>query len=92
MSFSAEQEYTAFSADHNTDMGMPPEKYLPFHQYQMSKYTNVEPWYQPNRDYNYNLLDTNQITNNKQYRKYMTQNNKEIIEYNEKQYKKQIGR
>jgi hypothetical protein len=83
MSFLREPNYTGYNSDIKTNMLQTPEKYL------QSDPKLVTPWFQPNRDYNYYMINSNEIVDNKRYRKYMTTHNKEIIEFNNNLYKKQ---
>ena len=80
---------TSYTADSNPNMLLTPDKYLQVNTYKFTPFANTDPWYQPNRDYNYYMMNTNQIVDNKRYRKYMTDHNKEIIDYNAALYKKQ---
>jgi len=102
--FVQEPVFTNYKSDINPNILQTPDKYLQTIQYKFSPFANVDPWFQPNRDYNYYLM--NNITpelfsstilprtysgeiSNKQYRKYMTDHNNEIIKYNTKLYQKQ---
>lgn len=87
--FVREPTNTEYRSDITTNALLTPEKYLQVNQYKFAPFANTDPWFQPNRDYNYYMMNTNGIVDNKQYRKYMTNHNKEIIDYNCALYKKQ---
>jgi hypothetical protein len=87
--FLSEPILTQYTSDKNPNALLTPEKYLHTNQYKFAPFANTDPWFQPNRDYNYYMINSNNIINNKQYRKYMTHHNKEIINYNSALYAKQ---
>lgn len=87
--FIREPTNTPYSSDIKVDALLTPDKYIMTNQYTFSPYTNVEPWFQPNRDYNYYMINSNQIVDNMRYRKYMIRNSNKIEEYNTALYKKQ---
>ena len=89
--YKSEPTETTYTSDSRKNALLLPQNYLETTQYTFADHTNTEAWYQPNRDYNYYLINTNSITNNKNYRKYMTNHNQEIIKYNEQLCHKQIG-
>ena len=90
--FKAEPIETKYHSNIRTNALLLPQNYLQTNQYTFADHTNTDAWYQPNRDYNYNLLNTNKIDTNKAYRKYMTNHNKEIIKYNTDLCYKEIGK
>lgn len=87
--FVREPSITTYKSDINPDALLTPDKYLLTNQYKFTPFANTDPWFQPNRDYNYYMMNSNGIANNTLYRKYMTAHNKEIIDYNTELYKKQ---
>lgn len=92
MSFVREQYIYNYKSDNIVNASLLPNEYLTVNDYKISKFTNVQPWYQPEKKYNYLMLDTNHIKTNKDYRDYLVKHNKEIIDFNENLYKKHIMR
>ena len=80
---------TSYSSNINPNALLTPDKYLHVNQYKFTPFANTDPWFLPNRDYNYYMINSNQIVDNKRYRKYMTDHNKEIMDYNTALYRKE---
>jgi hypothetical protein len=92
MSFVAEKNETIFYPVNNPNITSLPYQYLS----QISNLSNEIPlenaWYKEGCEKNTSILDTYNISSNQQYRKYMIKNSKDIITFNQKEYKKQCIR
>jgi len=89
--FIQEPTITGYNSDIKINALLTPEKYLLTNKYKFTPFANIDPWFQPNRDYNYYMINSNNIIDNNMYRKYMTHHMKEITDYNTALYKKQYG-
>lgn len=95
MSFSNNNNYSSFVSDENTNMisNKLPIHYLETTPSKFSQNNSTQKsFWQPGSDSNNKLLDTHNIRNNSNYRKYMTQHADEARSYNEKEYKAQLSK
>ena len=89
MSFVPEINETKYFSDNIPNITSLPYHYLPQTRNLNNEVPLVNTWYQPGDKENEAILNTFQISSNQQYRKYMMKNSQEIINFNQKEYKKQ---
>jgi hypothetical protein len=89
MSFVPEKSETKFVSEHNLNITSLPYNYLPQTRSLSSEIPSVNTWYHPGDKENEAVLNMFNISSNQQYRKYMIKNSEEIINFNQKEYKKQ---
>jgi len=93
MSFQADNQYTSYVSDDNTNYTKLPFHYLETKPAMFPKDASIpKSYWQPGSTNNEKLLDTFGIRSNLDYRKYMINNAENVRDYNIKEYKAQFSK
>jgi len=93
MSFQADNSYTSFTSDDNTNYTQLPFHYLETKPTMFPKDTAIpKSYWQPGSPNNDKLLGVYGIRSNLDYRKYMINNAENVRNYNVKEYKAQFSK
>lgn len=90
MSFVIEPIVTTYQPTQTVNCALLPPQYLPYKNDSSAVFNTVAPWYQPSATENRALISTYGITNNQQYRKYMTAHAESIKQINTLGFKKTL--